>query len=210
MHTLYGYHAAGSLVIEAALAEIGAEYRFVHVDLENWPDLDPAFKAANPRMQVPTIRFADGTVMSESAAILLHLADLHPEAGLAPPPGTPERAALLRWLFFFAVNVYEGELRRAYADRYTTNPAGAEAVSTSADAYVRWHYTLFEQEIGAGPYFFGETVSMLDLYVWMLSFWMPDRDWLVSDCPKLHRLIETTRARPKIVPLHQAQVIDVA
>ncbi|MEM8624508.1 MAG: glutathione S-transferase family protein [Pseudomonadota bacterium] len=208
MHTLYGYPAAGSLVIEAALKEIGAPYRFVHVALEKWPDLDPEFKAANPRMQVPAIRFADGSVMTESAAILIQLADLHSEAELAPPPATPERAQLLRWLVFVAVNVYEGELRRAYADRYTTDPSGAEAVSKSADDYVRWHYGLFEEALGDGPYFLGMKVSVLDLYVWMLSFWMPDRTWLVSDCPKTHRLIETTSARPKIAPLHQTQVVE--
>lgn len=209
MHTLYGYPATGSLVVEAALIEIGAPYRFVHVELEKWPDLDPEFKALNPRMQVPAIRFADGAVMSESAAIVIHLADLYPEAGLAPPPGSPDRARLLRWLIFCAVNIYEGELRRAYADRYTTEPAGAEAISKSADEYVRWQYKLFEEALGDGPYFLGSQVSVLDLYVWMLSYWMPDREWLVSDCPRTHRLIETTRARPKIAPLHQAQVVEV-
>lgn len=210
MYTLYGYPAAGNLAIEAALVEIGAPYEFVHVELEKWPDLNPEFKALNPRMQVPTLRFADGSSMSESAAILIHLTDLHPEAGLAPPPATPERAHFLRWLLFFAVNVYEGELRRNYADRYTVDPAGAEAVAKSADDYVRWHYNLFEKTLGEGPYFRGDTVSVLDFYVWMLSFWMPERDWLATECPKTHHLIETTRARPKIAPLHQAQLIEAA
>lgn len=82
------------------LEEVGADYELVPVDFEKGENRSPEFLALNPMGKLPTLILPDGTVMTETAAILAHLADCFPQAGLAPAPATPERATYYRWLFF--------------------------------------------------------------------------------------------------------------
>ena len=156
----------------------------------------------NPTRQVPSLELPDGSVMTEGAAILLHIADSHPDSKLAPAPGTSERAQHDRWLFFFAVNVYEGELRKINPQDYVDSESCADAVKTAADRYVEKQYRIFEDALGEGPYTFGESFTVLDIYVWMLAQWMPT-EWLEKECPKINRLVETAKLRTKIVPVQK-------
>ncbi len=144
----------------------------------------------------------DASVMTEGAAILLHIADAHPQSRLAPTPGSSERAQHDRWLFFFAVNVYEGELRKLNPQNYVGSADCEEAVRAVADSYVEKHYRIFEKTLGDGPYTFADTFTVLDIYIWMLAQWMPP-DWLAEVCPKINRLVESTKVRPSIAPVQK-------
>jgi len=206
MYTLYNFPGAGGVAVEAAMTDTGIPFQLINVELESDGAETGWFHELNPRGQVPALRLPDGSIITESAAMLIHLADAHPEANLAPPPGSPERAQMLRWLLFFAVNVYEGELRRHYSHRFTTNPDGAEGVAASAAEHVERNYGIFEAQLDAGPFFFGEQICVLDYFVWMLSHWVGDRTWIVEKCPRIERLTEAVRNRPAIAPLHQAQL----
>ena len=153
-------------------------------------------------LSLPALMLPDGSIMTESAAILLHIADAHPEAGLAPPPGTPTRAQHDRWLIFLAVNVYEGELRKLYGERYTADDDGKGNIEAAARAYVDRHYVIVEEALGDGPYVFGDDLSVLDIYLWTFAHWH-DPAWLGTNCPKIARLVHTVRMRPKITPIHK-------
>ena len=144
----------------------------------------------------------DGSFMSEGAAMLLHIGDAFPEARLLPKPGSSARAQHDRWLAFFAVNVYEGELRQLRPGRYTTEPGGADGVKAAADAYVERHFQIYNDILGDGPYLFGDHFSMVDIYVWMLAQWM-EQTWLGKHCPKVKRLADTAMARPLIAPVQE-------
>jgi glutathione S-transferase len=138
--------------------------------------------------------------MSEGSAMMLHLADALPAARLAPAPGTPARAQHDRWLVFMAVNIYEGELRKAYSDRYTDDASGVTGVRTSADAYVKRHHAILEDAI-VGPFILGPDMTMADVYLWMLAGWM-DQDWLAAHCPKITALAATIAQNPLVAPIH--------
>ena len=187
MYKIYGWKLSGSLATEAALKEAGADYEIIPVNIKEGEQHEAEYGRINPRRQVPALALPDGSVMTEGAAILLHIADAHPQSRLAPPPGSSERAQHDRWLFFFAVNVYEGELRKLNPQNYVTSADCAEAVKTVADSYVEMHYRIFEEALGEGPYTFADTFTALDIYVWMLAQWMPP-EWLVEVCPKINRL----------------------
>ncbi len=92
-------------------------------------------------------------------------------------------------------------MRKLFPDRYTLDPACAASVKEAADRYVERHYAIFEEVLGDGPYFFGNQLSVLDIYVWMLAQWMP-QDWMAAHCPKVKRLSDTVAARPRIAPIH--------
>ena len=202
MYKIYGWKLSGSLATEAALKEAGADYEIIPVNIKEGEQHQEEYGRINPRRQVPALALPDGSVMTEGAAILLHIADAHPQSRLAPPPGSSERAQHDRWLFFFAVNVYEGELRKLNPQNYVTSADCAEAVKTVADSYVEMHYRIFEEALGDGPYTFADTFTALDIYVWMLAQWMPP-EWLVEVCPKINRLVESAKVRPSIAPVQE-------
>ncbi len=202
MYKLYGTTHTSTCAVKAALTEAGAPFEEVEIATSKKQHLTEEYRQINPRQQVPSLMLPDGSIMTESPAILLHIADAHPEVRLAPLPGTSERAQHDRWLIFFAVNVYEGELRMSRGERFTTDTNGKQGVEEAAKAYVDRHSSIFEEALGNGPYFFDNDLSMLDIYVWMLSQWQ-DAAWLEANCPKIVRLANTVKVRPKIVPIHE-------
>ncbi len=203
MYKLYGTTHTSTCAAKAALSEAGAAFEEVEITTRAGKHLTEEYRQINPRQQVPSLMLPDGSIMTESPAMLLHIADAHPEIGLAPPPGTSERAQHDRWLIFFAVNVYEGGHRVDYAERFTTDINGKQGVEEAAKAYIDRHFSIFEEALGNGPYFFDNDLSMLDIYVWMLSQWPGSRAWFEANCPKIVRLANTVKVRPKIVPIHE-------
>ena len=137
-----------------------------------------------------------GSAMSESAAMLVHVADAFPAARLAPLPGSPARAQHDRWLAFVQTNIYEGILRMNYPDRYIRDPLGAESVRLAALDYVQQHFELLEAEI-AGPFLSGAGLQMVDLYIWMLASWV-DQGRLAATCPKVMALWAAVNTRPTL------------
>ena len=112
---LYGVPGWGSVLVEAALVRIGLPYTFE--DVAGFDGPGPArdrLLAVNPIAQVPVPVLPDGLIMTESAAILLHLAETYLEAGLAPPVGDPLRPVFLRRLIWLVTAVYGTFLRAAW------------------------------------------------------------------------------------------------
>jgi len=99
MLTVYGFTRARSTRVLWMLEEIGAEYRYVHVDLGQGEGQKPPYIELNPGGKVPTL-VDDQFVLTESAAILTYLGDKFPQAGLLPPVGSHDRARYLQWAFF--------------------------------------------------------------------------------------------------------------
>lgn len=95
------YHAPQTRSFRALwfLEELGAPYRLVPLNLELGEQKSPDMLARHPMGKVPLVE-VDGHAVWETPAIIAHLSDLHPDAGLAPPAGTPERADFYRWLSF--------------------------------------------------------------------------------------------------------------
>lgn len=201
-YCLHGRKGTGSAAPEAALAEAGVAFDLIEVPSDKGEAAQSGFLSVNPRGQVPALVLPDGTAIAEGTAILLHVADAVPGAGLAPPPGSFARAHHDRWLLFLQANIYEGFLRQFYADRYTADPAGAEAVAAAAEDYVKQHFELFEAGLGETPFACGERLSVLDLYLWVLAQWV-DQDWLADRCPKIRRLSDRVANRPLIAPVHR-------
>ena len=95
MYTLYYSSGTASMVVHLALLEIGAPYRLELVDVSR--ERDPAYLELNPQGTVPTL-VVDGRALTESAALLMMLAERHPEARLAPAAESPERYLWQQWI----------------------------------------------------------------------------------------------------------------
>jgi len=196
-YRLYGRRNAGSLAPQIVLEEIGADYELTWVS-KSPADLD-ILRRVNPAAKVPSLILPDGSAVAESAAILIHLTNAHPAAGLAPPMGSTAHARFLQWMVFLSANLYEAILRYYYAERYSTSgAAGAPAIKAQALADYGAHLERVHRELS--PYVLGDTYSAADPYLHMLASWYPeDEQPLAAKLPKLAQHAALVRRRPAVV-----------
>jgi len=198
MYKLYGRPGSGSGAVEAVLrlAEIECEI----VDLSRWAEGEPPAEllAVNPLGQVPTLILPDGGIMTESAAICVHLADLHPSCGLSPSISEPSRATFLRWMFYLAANVYMSELRCYYPYRYTLDPGAADGIRQSALERRTFEWSVFADALGDRPFALGGKLSAVDIYAAMLISWVDDLDVFCERFPALRALYARVAEVPAI------------
>lgn len=175
------------------LEEVGAPYRIVPVDFEKGEHKTPAFLALNPMGKLPTIVHR-GTVVTETAAIIAYLADVFPEAGLAPATGDPLRGTYYRWLFFGA-----GCIEPALVDTMLKRPLPEQKGAVGWGSYDDVLNTL-KTALSTGPYLLGDTFSAADVYVgselrWGMMFGAPGLEG--------EKLFEDYVARLKVRPALQ-------
>ena len=200
---LIGNPGCGSAIVEAALALSGLPYETEILDIwQPGPERDRLFQL-NPLGQVPVLILPDGSVMTESAAMVLHVIDQAPEAGLAPGPEDATRPAFLRWLVFLVASIYPTFTYGDDPSRYVNEQEARDELRAVTDAECQRYWRQIETGI-AGPWMLGRQRSALDLYVWVMSHWRPRRAWFTSYCPKLSRISDAVGADPRLAAVKAA------
>jgi len=205
-YRLYGRRGAGSLAPQIVLEEIGAAYE-MHWFSKSPADVE-ALRRINPAGKIPILALPDGTAVTESAAILIHLTDAHPQAGLAPRAGSAAHARFLQWMVYLSANLYESILRYYYCDRYaTTGGAAAPAIKAQALKDYGTHLERIHSELS--PYVLGSELSAADPYLHMLAGWYPeDEAPLAARLPKLAQHAVLLRRRPATVKAERDHAED--
>ncbi|MBW8815154.1 MAG: glutathione S-transferase family protein [Caulobacterales bacterium] len=198
-YILYGGEGTGAVAVEAALALIGAPYDVI--DLPDATALEAA-RTVNPAAQVPALALPDGQTLTESAAILLRLTELHPQAGLAPGVDDPRRGAFLRWLSFVATQVYAHYWVKDDPMRLVSDPAEAPVVEARLNDRIAACWAIMEAGLApGGPYLLGEAPSVLDLYVTVISRFRPRRQRFYEVAPRMGQAVRRVDADPRLADL---------
>jgi glutathione S-transferase len=198
MYKLYWAKGSGAMAPQALFEEMGAAYEKIAIDFEREEHKSAEFLAVNPMGQIPALVLPDGTLMTETGAMLAHIVDRHPEAKLAPPAGSAGSARFQRWLFFLASNIYPAVLRYYYADRYSTDPSAAEGIQAAAAKELDDQFGILDDALDPGPYLLGEAYSAADIMLWMLVQWYPDPALLIEVAPRVVKAAQMVHARPAI------------
>ncbi len=199
MMTLYGSKGSGSAAIEAALALVDQPYRLVEgATWEPGPGYDELCRV-NPLGQVPTLVLDDGTVMSESAAILMALADRYPESGLLPADPAA-RARTYRALVFIAANCYAAIGVFDYPERWCTDCDDATRERIRSGTRVRLHrlWEMFADMVQPAPWLTGERFGAVDILAAVVSRWSGARQHLNIARPAFAELLVRIDAEPRI------------
>ena len=190
---LYGAPGCGSAVVEVVLQLAGQPYDYIQTSFWDQNEHFEALKIANPQAKVPTLAFDDGTVMTESAAMLLYFADKVP--GLIPNEAAA-RARFYRWMLFIPANIYAMFDIGDAPSRWVDGEAAQQALKEKSVEKQKFFWGLMEGDLTPAPYVLGTQMTALDIYIAMVSRWRPGRAWFVEHCPKLAAAAILTEQHP--------------
>jgi GST-like protein len=191
---LLGCRGCGSAIVEAALVLAKIPYEREEVSYETDEGRERLL-AVNALAQVPTVLLPDGTVMTESAALVLYIDGLVPELSLIPAVRDPLRRELLRWLMFLVAAVYPTFTYGDDPKKWVGD--AADSLRQSTDDHRKALWRLVEGAV-RGPWFLGQTPSALDLYVAVMTRWRPRREWFAEHCPRLHTIATAVDDDPRL------------
>ncbi len=204
MYTLYGKAGSGSAAVEAALVVAREPFRIV--ETASWAE-NAAYAdllAVNPLGQIPTLVQDDGSALSESAAILIHLGTAHPDSSLLPEK-LSERAQVVRGLVFIAANCYSAISIVDYPERWCQDADHdeklQERIRAGTRARLHRHWEMFADVFPARPYLNGKDLGALDLLAAVVSKWSGTRQHLARHRPAFHETLMRIEGHPDVAPI---------
>lgn len=200
--TLFGAPGSGSAAVEMALRAAGLDYTLWQA--ATWlpgAELD-ALRALNPLQQIPTLVLPGGQVLTESAAILIHLGMSFPQAALLPVEPVA-RAQALRGLVFIAANAYPAVSVSDYPERWTTaeDEPAREAVRAAARARLHQSWEVFADSFAGSPVLGGPPPGALAFLAVVVSQWSGSRAHLRSARPAFLAELERLAAHERLQPV---------
>ena len=203
-YTLYYSPGAASMAVHWMLIEIGAPFETVLLDLGTGAQRTGEYLRLNPAGRVPTLAL-DGVPYTESAALLMLLAERHPEAALAPPVRAPDRARWLEQMVYLANTLLPAMRDWFYADT-DGDPSGAEAVRALARRRIEAAWDRLSGRLADGrAWLVGERLSTVDLLAVMLMRWSRNMPRPATTWPELALYVERLRTLPSFVELNKRE-----
>ncbi|MGA3339259.1 MAG: glutathione S-transferase family protein [Methylocella sp.] len=198
MMKLYWAPRTRSLRALWVLEEAGVPYERFKLDLMAGDQKSADYRAINPMAKVPAL--TDGPVaVAESGAICAYVAEVAPQAGLAPPLGDPARGRYLQWLFFSP-----GCVEPAFLTKSANIPVRPEMASFGDFDRV---FDVLEAAVTKGPWLLGEHFSAADVMIGLDLHFGIDIFKLVPSRPALRAYVDRCLARPA---LQRAKAIEAA
>lgn len=193
---LHYYPGNASMMPHMLLRELGVPFELQLVDRTQAAHKSAAYLKLNPNGLIPVLQ-DDDVVLYETAAIVLHLVDKFPQAGLAPAVGSPERAEFYKWLVWLSSTLQAMMAHYFYSDRMVApgNGAGAAEVKAQAEAKIAGMIDQLEIRLADRPWMMGDRFSALDPYVFMLCRWTRGMTRPARTLPHLGPWLQTMLSR---------------
>jgi glutathione S-transferase len=190
---LYYSPVACSLAVHIVAREAGLPIELIKVDLRTHRlDDGTDYHAINPRGYVPLLELDDGTRLTEVAALVQYLADLAPEAGLIPPPGTIDRVRVQEWLTFIS-----SELHKAFSP-WLWHKDTAESTKQDVLERLTRHFAELDGLFGKQPYLMGDAFTVADAYAYTILNWAHLLRIDLDPFPSLSAYIARVAQRPSV------------
>ncbi|WCM24727.1 glutathione S-transferase family protein [Paraburkholderia bryophila] len=200
-YVLYYSPGAASMAVHWMLIELGVAFEARLVDINTGQQHEPDYLRLNPTGRVPTL-VVDGVPRHESAALLMLLAERHPDAGFAPAPGSVERAEWFETMIFLANTVLPAMRDWFYAD-VDGEAAGAEAVRALAAQRLAQAWDRLDAQLAGKPgYLIGDKLGTVDFLALMLMRWTRNQPRPATGWPHLAGYIQRLRALPSFIELN--------
>jgi glutathione S-transferase len=206
-YTLYGSPGAASMCVHWMLIELGVPFEFVTLDFAKNATKDPAYLKINPGGHVPAL-VIDGVAYAETAALLMLLAERHPEHNFAPEIGSSDRAAYLQWMIILANTLMPAFRLYFYADE-GAGPENVEATKAQALIRIGKAFDRIDALMADGrPYLLGDKLRAADFLLTMLTRWSRNMPKTATNWPHLKRYVERMRIMPSYRETHDREKLE--
>lgn len=169
------------------------------------------YRTLVPLANVPALGLADGSVLTESSAVLQYLADQAPERELAPAWGSPERYRLIEWLNFISTELHKKHLWPIFSTR--TTPAHKDW----SRAHIDPPLAHVERALTGRSFVLGERFTVADCYLFWALLVLPHGQVPLTAYPAITAYVARLQARPAIaaalaheVPAFRAEAAALA
>jgi glutathione S-transferase len=198
---LHYYPGNASLTPHMLLEELGVPFELELVDRQVGAHKTPEYRKLNPNAQIPVMVDGD-LVLYETAAIVMHLADTHPQARLAPPLATPERAHYYKWMAWLTNTLQAALVVYFYPERWVVdgNEEGTRQVKAHAESKIGPMLDQIDAQLAShgGPWLLGADFSALDPYTFMLCRWTRGFARPARSLPHIAPYLQRMLARPAV------------
>lgn len=194
-----------ALASHLALEEAGAAYEAVRLSLRDGEQRKPEYLAINPKGRVPAL-VTDRGVLTENPAILLYIAQTHPQADLAPLDDPFALARMQAFNSYLCATVHVAHAHGARGSRWADEADSIADMKRKVPETIAACFDLIEREMLAGPWVLGQRFSTADPYLYTLARWLKGDGVDVARFPKVAEHMRGMEARPataKVLPLHQ-------
>ncbi|MCP1497011.1 GST-like protein [Pseudomonas migulae] len=200
MYQLYGHQNSGAAAIEAALELCEIPYRFI--DVEASTEAAHALEKLNPLKQIPTLQLPDGSILSESAAILIHLGLTFPKSKLLPE-NAAERDQAIRGLVYIVSNCYAAIGIIDYPERWlqVADKPSRDNLMAGARERLHWSWEVFADQFSGELYLGDESPGALDVLAAVITRWAGSREHLRSARPGFFAWLERIDRHPTLAPV---------
>lgn len=206
--TLYGAAASGSVAVEAALTLLDIPFKLIEGATWSSEAARERVSEQNALRQIPTLVLGNGEVLTESAAILIHLADAHPASRLSPGLNEPARAQFLRWMFFVSSAIYSLHWIKPDVQRIGAPLAARDAVVNAVHERIAFCWRTMDGQLNPSKHLLGDELTVLDLYVAVISRFGPWRDRFYKEAPRMTLAIKSVDSDPRLLRLWERRFAD--
>jgi len=209
MYKLYWSPGSAAMAPHALLNEIGKPVELIKIDDEKNEQKSAAYMKLNPHGRVPTLIYDGSKLMYESAAICLFLTERHPEAGLAPRPGDPDRGLFLQWMAYLTNTLQEALMHYWHGEYFIDGEAQTKQMSLKAERRCDTMFGFLDGVLAqSGPFLCGKNFYVCDYYAAMMARWTRKMEKPAITHPEIRRLVRHCLARPAYAKMLSAEGID--
>jgi len=200
------YYAPHSCAVAShiALETAGANYEARRLDFRTSEQRSPAYLAVNPKGRVPAL-VTDRGVITETPAILAYIAQTHPQSNLAPLNDPFQFAQVQSFNSYLCATVHVAHAHRLRGTRWADDDAAIASMKKKVSQNMTDCFSLIENEMFSGPYVFGETYSISDIYLYTLSTWLEGDGVDIRLFPKIADFQSRLNEDPAILRVLAAQ-----
>lgn len=202
------YYAPGTISVAVAIAlqEAGLAYSAQNVDFKSAAQTKPDYLAINPKGRVPALVLDDGTVLTETGAILDYVAAIAPDAGLVP--ADPVQAAKMRSvMYYLASTMHVNHAHKMRGARWADQQSSFDDMAAKVPPNMTQNAAFIEHEVLTGPCVMGETITIADAYLYVVALWLPGDKVDVAPLTKLSAFVHHMDNRDSIKTLREAGML---
>jgi glutathione S-transferase len=186
-----------ALASHIALEEAGARYETVRLDFASGEQTKPEYLAVNPKGRVPAL-VTDRGILTETPAILVYIAQTHPQAKLAPLDDPFAFARMQAFNSYLCSTVHVAHAHGRRGKRWADEPSSHEDMLRKVPQTMTACFDLIEREMFAGPWVMGDRYSVADGYLYTISGWLKGDRVDIAQFPKVHDHYQRMAARPAV------------